>query len=160
MTEPIASRVRLPADYGLSEDWPLLAWSVVDQRLAAALQYWITTADAAGTPIARPIDGMWLDTSLYFSSHPDVRWRRNLKANPRACVTLEDAECPVILEGLVTQTTPNDALAETLAEQANAKYDWSNQTADAYRVVICVFTPSKAMTWNTLFENATRFRFR
>ncbi len=60
MTEPIASRVRLPPDYGLSEDSPLLAWSVVDQRLAAALQYWITTADAAGTPIARPIDGMWL----------------------------------------------------------------------------------------------------
>ena len=101
-----------------------------------------------------------LDTSLYFSSHPDVRWRRNLKVNPRACVTLEDAERPVILEGSVAQTTPNDALAETLAEQANAKYDWSNQTADAYRIEICVFTPSRAMTWNTLFENATRYRFR
>ena len=101
-----------------------------------------------------------LGTSLYFSSHPDVRWRRNLKVNPRACVTLEDAERPVILEGSVAQTTPNDALAETLAEQANAKYDWSNQTADAYRIEICVFTPSRAMTWNTLFENATRYRFR
>ena len=103
MAAPIASRIRLPADYGLSQDSPLLAWSVVNERMLPALHYWISTADAHGTPIARPIDGMWLDTALYFAGHRDVRWRRNLKANPQACVTLEDAECPVILEGSVAE---------------------------------------------------------
>ena len=34
MAAPIASRIRLPADYGLSEDSPLLAWSVVNALLA------------------------------------------------------------------------------------------------------------------------------
>ncbi len=34
MAAPIASRIRLPADYGLSEDSPLLAWSVVNAPLA------------------------------------------------------------------------------------------------------------------------------
>ena len=34
MAAPIASRIRLPTDYGLSEDSPLLAWSVVNALLA------------------------------------------------------------------------------------------------------------------------------
>ena len=156
--KPVASRLSLPPDYGLPADSPLLPWREVDERLAKALHYWISTVGADGTPIARPIDGMWVDCALYFGGDPKSRWRRNLARNPSVCITLEDAERAVILEGSVAVETPNAALAARLVEQANQKYKM-NQTADEYMAQTCVFTPSKAMAWTLLYKDATRFRF-
>ena len=121
------------------------------------LHYWISTADAEAGPISRPIDGMWMDTALYCSGDPNVRWRRSLMANPKASVNLEDAERPVILEGAVTMTTPDLNLAATFAEMAQAKYGWGS--VELLRNEICVFRPRQAMTWRGVFEQATRFRF-
>ena len=157
---PVAVRARLPADYGLPDDSPLLAWAAVNERLAEAPHYWLSTADARGTPIARPIDGMWVDAALYFGGHPDTRWRRNLAANPRASVALEDAERAVILEGSVTTVTPDAGLAAKLYAQARAKYEFAaNQTVDEYRGETRVFRPRRALAWTLLYQDATRFDF-
>ena len=159
MLSPIASRAHLADDYGLPPDSPLLPWPQVEERIAKALHYWLSTADASGTPIARPIDGMWVDSALYFGGDPGNRWRRNLAANPAACITLEDAECAVILEGVVNLRTPDAALAARLAADANAKYEWADQPAEAYAAESCVFTPRRALAWTLLYKDATRFRF-
>ena len=156
--QPSASRATLAADYGLPPNSPLLPWAGVDERIAKAKHYWLSTANAHGTPIARPIDGMWLDCALYFGGDPGNRWRRNLAANPQACVTLEEAECAVILEGTVALATPDAALADRLAEQANEKYQM-NQTGAIYMAETCVFTPTKALAWTLLYKDATRYRF-
>ncbi len=159
-TEPVASRLRLPADYGLPQDSPLLSWPAVDERLASGLHYWLSTADVEGAPIIRPIDGMWVEGALYFGGHPNTRWRRNLAANPRTCVSLEDAESAVILEGSATTATPDAVLAAKLFAQAKAKYEFAaNQTADEYRGQTCVFRPRHVLAWSLLYKDATRFDF-
>ena len=120
--EPHASRATLPDDYGLPPDSELLAWSLVDARLAAASHYWIGTVGPQRTPVVRPIDGMWADEKLYFGGGAQTRWVRNLAENPRVTINLEDAEQAVILEGSVARTKPDAALANRLAEDSNRKY--------------------------------------
>ncbi len=157
--EPIASRPRIPKDYGLPEDAPFVTWASVNERLTSAVHYWITTVKPDTAPIARPVDGMWVNNAFYFGGDPDALWRRNLAANPRASITLEDAEHAVMLEGTVTQIKPDPELAATLAEQATAKYEWADQTADDYQDFVCMFTPRVALVWDTLYKDATRFSF-
>ena len=120
-SHPEVRRARLPEPYGLPKDSPTLSWESVEARFKAALHYWISTADTEGTPLARPIDAVWLDGALYFGGHEDARWQRNLRANPRACVTLEDAENVVILEGVVEHFVPEEAFALSMGDAANEK---------------------------------------
>ena len=159
MPKPVASRASLPEDYGLAPDSPLLSWPTLEARLMRARHYWLATSGADGTPVMRPIDGMWLDTALYFDGHSDTRWRRNLVANARASVTLEGAQSAVILEGVVTRVTPDTEVAAALAAQANAKYELAGQSAADYEVELCMFKPRQALAWTVLFQDATRFRF-
>ena len=159
MPKPVASRASLPEDYGLAPDSPLLSWPTLEARLMRARHYWLATSGADGIPVMRPIDGMWLDTALYFDGHSDTRWRRNLVANARASVTLEGAQSAVILEGVVTRVTPDTEIAAALAAQANAKYELAGQSAADYEVELCMFKPRQALAWTVLFQDATRFRF-
>ena len=44
-----------------------------------------------------------------------------------------------------------------IAERTYAKYGW--RSVDQYRAEVCAFIPRRAIAWNGLFENATRFTF-
>ena len=79
--EPVATRPRLPEDYGVPTDTEgLLSWSHVDRRLTEAKHYWLSTVTPDGAPHTRPIDGFWLDGRLYFgggcrgSLAPQSQW--------------------------------------------------------------------------------------
>ena len=160
--EPVATRPRLPEEYGVPTDTEtLLPWSYVDGRLAEAKHYWLSTVTPGGAPHTRPIDGFWLDGRLYFGGGAEVGWRRNLERNPRACVNLEDGEQAVILHGTVSVERSDRALAERLFEMSRAKYDESHgQSADDYEGQdVLVFEPSVAFGWKVFFEDATRWRF-
>ena len=157
--DPVPSRLGLPSGYGLPEDSPLLEWHGVNERLAAALHYWLALVLRDGRPITRPIDGMWVNNCLYFSGDRESLWRRALEANPEASLHLEDGERAVILEGRVGKTTPDAALAATLAAQANAKYEWADAPDSAYQAESLIFRPRKAMAWTLLYKDATRFTF-
>ena len=52
--------------------------------------YWVATASRDGCPHARPVDGVVVDATLYFSGG-DVRWVRDLRENPRISLHLESA---------------------------------------------------------------------
>lgn len=156
-SEPAARRLRLPAAYGAPADTPLMAWQTVRARLEAAPHYWLSTADAAGVPLARPLDGVWLDDALWFGGDPAARWRRNLAGNPNACLTLEDAGNPVIVEGAVAVIAADRELAAAIAEATHAKYGWGS--AEQYEAEVCAFAPRVAIAWTGLFQQATRFRF-
>lgn len=160
--EPVASRPRFPEEYGVPADTErLLPWSYVDDRLAEAKHYWLSTVTPSGAPHTRPIDGFWLDGRLYFGGGSEAGWRRNLEQNFRACVNLEDGEKAVILHGTVTVMRTDRALAERLFEMSRAKYDESHgQSVDDYEGQdVLVFEPDVAYAWKVFFEDATRWRF-
>ena len=90
--------------------------------------------------------------------HPNVRWRRNLTVNPKACLTLDNTTSPVIVEGVVVVTGLAAELASRVADASNAKYKF-NQTAADFREDVCVLTPKTVLVWTGVFENATRFSF-
>lgn len=162
MPQPRAARARLPEGYGLPEDSALLPWSEVDARLAAAKHYWIATVGPGGAPLARPIDGMWLDARLYFGGDDRSLWVRNLRESPAASLNLEDAEQAVSLQGAVStiRLDPHLAdLARRLVDASNAKYDMGQRLEDYEGEQLFVFTPTSGVAWTVLYENATSFTF-
>jgi hypothetical protein len=112
------------AEYGIGEDTDgLLPWSWAAERLAASRNYWISTADAGGTPHSAPVWGVWLDGALLFDTGPTTRKARNIQARPRIVVTTERADEAVILHGVASRLPPgSDAEVEAHLAAYEAKY--------------------------------------
>jgi nitroimidazol reductase NimA-like FMN-containing flavoprotein (pyridoxamine 5'-phosphate oxidase superfamily) len=159
--EPVASRPRVPEEYGVPSDADgLLPWSYVRERMETAEHYWLSTVGTDNGPHTRPVAGMWLDDRLYFGGSEDSRWRRNLRDNPRACVNLsEEGDQAVILHGTVEPLRADRDLATRLAEASNAKYNYGQKPADYEGAEILAFLPETAFAWNVLYEDSTRWRF-
>ena len=155
--EPVAARPHFPAAYGAPTDTVLMPWTAASERLSEAHHYWLCTVSPASMPMARPLDGVWIANALYFGGDPTTRWRRNLEANASASVHLGDAERPVMLEGEVVVDAASAELADVIAARTHAKYGWGS--VDQYRAEVCAFIPHRAIAWNGVFENATRFTF-
>ena len=155
--DPVRTRLKLPTAYGAPSDTPLLPWSSVVERLQRAEHYWLSTADRNAVPISRPLDGVWLDGAFYFGGDPATRWRRNLAENPQACLSLNDATDPVILDGSVVVKSLDANDADQVAKTTQAKYGWGS--VEQFQNETCVFTPLQAIAWIGLFQRATRFRF-
>ena len=90
---PTAQRPHMP-DYGVSEDSDgLLDWTWAETRLERSRNYWLATVSADGRPHLLPVWGLWCSDPDRFvcSCAPGARKARNLRADPRAVVTAEDA---------------------------------------------------------------------
>jgi hypothetical protein len=122
---PPAGRPYMPG-YGISpEASGLLPWSFVDERMASARNYWISTARPDGRPHAAPVWGVWLDGTFFFGTDPRSVKGRNLAANPEIVVHLESGDEVVILEGSVdgiAAAAPD--LLQRIASVYNDKYDF------------------------------------
>lgn len=154
MDHPVASRPRIPG-YGLPEsDDGLMRWSEVEARLAESKHYWFATTSPGGKPHVNPIWGVWLNGLLYCGGGPDVRWGKNLVAEPRIAVHLEDGEKAVIVEGRAERTSAEDD-DEVVAVKAayKVKYDFDHP-APFWRI-----TPTLAFAWTRFEKDATRFTF-
>ncbi len=114
----------LPADRGSG----LLPWAEAERRLTAAHDYWCATVCPDGRPHVMPVWGVWLDGRLWFSSGLRSRKARNLAAEPRCTMTTDQAQDPVVLDGLAEQVVDADGIAAFLAAM-NGKYD-AGMTAD------------------------------
>lgn len=88
--------------YGVdTPDWAALPWAWAAQRLLANRNYWVVTASADGRPHAMPVWGVW-DNELMrfaFSCAPSARKVRNITANPRSVIMIEDTVECVSIEG-------------------------------------------------------------
>lgn len=104
MAEPRAEQPHMP-DYGVgTSDWSPLPWSWAAERLVPNRNYWVVTVSAEGRPHALPVWGAWDDDEhrFVFSCAPTSRKARNLVANPRVVVAIDDTiEC-VSVEGRAT----------------------------------------------------------
>ena len=159
MPDPQASRPRFSPVYGVpANEEGLLPWSWLEARMADAKHYWLGTVTPEGSPHSRPVDGMWVDRGVYFGGTPESKWWRNLLANDKASIHLEDAEKAVILEGNVRFFRPGDVLAERLAAESNRKYEMGQTGANYQLVDIAEFLPRRVLGWNVLSEDATRWQ--
>ncbi len=101
----------------------MLAWTDVSNHIAQARNYWVGTVDADGQPHAVPIWAIWIETTLFFDGAPQVRWVRNLAANPKVVVHLESGDKVVILEGSVVRLPHLDPrVLPMVAAASEAKY--------------------------------------
>ena len=99
----------------------LLHWSWAAERLTAARNYWVASVWPDGRPHTMPVWGMWDDSTLWFTSAADSRKVKNLRHDPRCCVTTEDASDPVIIEGVARFVTDTPTL-QRVVDLMNAKY--------------------------------------
>jgi PPOX class probable F420-dependent enzyme len=120
---PHVSRPYMPG-YGIAgpgEGSGLLPWSWAAERLTRSRNYWVASVWPDGRPHAMPVWGMWDDAVLWFSSSAGSRKTRNLAADPRCCVTTEDAADPVVIEGTAEIVT-GQPLLQRVIDLMNAKY--------------------------------------
>jgi hypothetical protein len=158
-TGPAAGRPRIPPGYGIPKDKKgLLPWSYVTERMARAMQYWVSTVSPHGRPHATPVDGLWLDDRLYFGGAPETRRNRNLAANPAVCVHLDSAVEVVILHGDAHLRKPDHALAVRLAEASTQKCGYAPKPEDYETGGVPVFHPRVVIAWKQFPKDATRWR--
>jgi nitroimidazol reductase NimA-like FMN-containing flavoprotein (pyridoxamine 5'-phosphate oxidase superfamily) len=160
-SHPIVDRPAIPAEYGVgkAKDW--VDWSHVEQRLAEARVYWVTTVSGEGQPHVRPIDGLYLDGVIYIGGSMETRWVQDLLENTRVTVHLDGIQDVVIVEGEAElMQGADDELAQRLADASNAKFGYG-MTADSFREGPGPFAirPRKVVAWTDFMANPTRFRF-
>jgi hypothetical protein len=142
MKGPRVSRPYMPG-YGLQpagEGTGLLPWSWAEERLVSSRNYWVVTRWPDGRPHAMPVWGIWHEGAFWFSSSKPSRKAKNLTADPRCVVTTEDADNPVVVEGIAELIDTSKDL-QTLLALENSKYstDYGIEMLDpvansAYRV--------------------------
>jgi hypothetical protein len=146
--------------YGIKKDLKgLLPWSHVQDRMKAAMHYWICSVGPSSRPHATPVDGVWLDDTLYFGGSPETRWRRNLSANSAINVHLESTTDVVILRGDIRplgNATPS--FKKELAKASKEKYGFA-PPPEQFGNDVCVFRPTVVLAWNNFATDATRWEF-
>jgi nitroimidazol reductase NimA-like FMN-containing flavoprotein (pyridoxamine 5'-phosphate oxidase superfamily) len=62
-------------------------WADVQDRLAAAEIWWLSTVRPDGRPHVTPLIAVWHDGAMYFCTGPDERKALNLAENPHCVLT-------------------------------------------------------------------------
>ncbi len=158
------SRPIMPNGYGVPETTEgTLPWSVAEERLQAARNYWIGSVRPNGRPHAMPVWGVWVDGKLYFDGSPETRRSRNIAANPAVVVHLESGDQVVIVEGnAYAAGKPEPELAKRLAQAYAAKYAASGYEPkpDSWdQGGLYVVHPQTVFAWTKFPSDSTRWQF-
>lgn len=153
----------MPAGYGIAETPPDMAtysWQQASAKLAAARNYWVSSAGPNGRPHAAPVWAIWQDGALYFSTDRRSRKGRNLAANPEVTIHLESGDDVVILEGRVEEVA-DPAHRRQLSASYEQKYGTGMEPEGPVDVVIYALRPHLAHTWleSDFPASAIRWRF-
>jgi hypothetical protein len=112
-----------------------VSWDRVDNALAAAELYWLSTVRTDGRPHVTPLVGLWVDHSFVFCTGPAEQKALNLQGTSAVAVTTgantwKDG-LDVVVEGTALRVTGRDAL-QRLADGYLAKYggDWTFDVDD------------------------------
>jgi hypothetical protein len=154
--EPIAERPFIPHEaYGVPKDLDnLVDWSSVVARFTEERNYWVGTSSPDGTPLSRPVWGVFADDTICFGGGPLTRWSRNLEANPSVSLHLEDGTKPIIAEGKVDRLTDaDDPRLERIDDAYEVKYKMRHGPP------IWLLRPKIVLAWNEFPKDMTRFRF-
>lgn len=138
-------------------------WEEVANRLATARSYWLATTDPSGGPHTAPVWGVVLDDALYLYSERRTAKARNVGADPRVVVHLENAEDVVIVHGVLEDLGRPGARADVL-QALSAKYSSPEDaqylpTTDPDFDVLWCLRPLKALLWQLADYDATQARW-
>jgi hypothetical protein len=128
-----------------------VSWPEVAARLAAARSYWLCTTTPSSAPHAAPVWGVVLDDVLYLYSERRTLKARNLVADPRVVVHLEDAEDVVIVRG-TAEDLGTPAQVPEVAAGLSAKYtgeedkQYLPEAGPDFDIVYAI-RPLSAMMW-------------
>lgn len=127
----------------------MLPWEFVEQRLATAPNYWVTTVGPGGAPHARPVDGVWVDGALCFGGSPKTRWVRNLQSNAQISAHLPHDDEVIILEGTAVFVSDAGHPLSTPSSQASrAKYPQYYSEDDPPFRPFWMLRPSTVYAWS------------
>lgn len=157
MTSPSAEPLRLPDGYGTPE--VRLDWERVRSRLEDARHFWLATVRPDGRPHVMPVDGVWLDDACFFGGSEETIKFRNLRAEPRAVLHLEDAASAVVVEGVCERVHPEAERARRLADRSRQKYGYAPDPAVYTEQGVWRLRPSRVLSWQQFPRDATRFAF-
>jgi hypothetical protein len=158
---PRATRPHFVPGYGIKADDEgkgLLPWSVVEERLRDAHNYWVCTTRADGRPHAMPVWGLWLNNLFLFSTDSSSIKGRNLWERPDVVIHLESGDSVVIVEGTARRIV-DDALGEHMVDEYERKYavriDRSNPAFALFEV-----RPRAVLAWTEedFVDGATRWQ--
>jgi hypothetical protein len=161
---PKSDRPHMPKDYGIPESTDgLLPWSHVVDRMTAALNYWFCTVRPNGTPHAVPAWAAWLDDTLYYDGSPETQHNKNVVANPRISVHLEDGTAAVMMEGIAQMVgKPDPALATRIADAYCKKYGpmgYCPKPDQWDAGGLYLVKPTRVLAWTQFPKDCTRWRF-
>jgi len=161
MNAPRIDRPAIPAEYGITKATEFVEWSRVEERLVADRLYWVVTVGPNGHPRVRPIDGLYVDGSIYIGGSPKTRWVQELQENPHVAIHLDGTDEVLIVEGDAEVVSDvGDDLATTLAAASNAKFPEYGMKPEFYRARGAIaIRPRKAIAWTDITRDPTRFRF-
>lgn len=158
----ITDRPNFPEGYGIPQTLEgLLPWGYVVERMEQAINYWVATVARNGSPHVTPVWGAWVESQFYFDGSPETRRGKNILANPRTAVHLEDGTRAVIVHGLCRFAPPAPEVKIRLSAQYNAKYAALGYapTPESWDGGIFILTPTRALAWTDFPRDVTRWRF-
>jgi hypothetical protein len=112
-----------------------------NSRLERAQNVWVATVRPGGRPHLVPVwfvvdKGRW-----YICISPESVKARNLQANPKIALALEDGSNPYVVEGEAHPVEPNPTVVRRFKE----KYDWDITTDTTYTQVFEVMVSKQLM---------------
>jgi F420H(2)-dependent biliverdin reductase len=115
-------------------------------RLAEAEDVWLATVRPEGRPHLVPVWAVFVDEAIYIGTEARAQKVRNVRAHPRAAVSLSDTKDALIVEGVASILESNPPAG--VMEAFQRKYDWSFTVGDGKWALVRV-VPDKVHSWNT-----------
>lgn len=122
-----------------------------------AIDVWVATASAAGSPYLVPVSLAWVDERVVIAVERSSTTARNLTASGRARLAVGPTRDVVMLDAVlerVVDVPEDDALAAAYAAQA----DWDPRGAEGYEFL--VLRPVRLQAWREANEIAGRTLMR
>ena len=152
-------------DYAVpTDDAGMHTWEWVTKRLADGFLYWQATVNLNGTPLSRPVWGVFVDGGLFVENGPN-RTRRNINRDPTISVHVEHGDDVVIVEGTAeTAFAMPREKAEAVATAFTAKYgakDYRPEPEQYQAAESGLFwiRPRVVLAWSNFAKDPTRWTF-
>jgi len=108
-------------------------WAEVEETIARAEMFWLSTVRRDGRPHVAPLPAIWFEDALHFCTGGEEQKARNLDADARCVLTTGtnamNAGLDVVVEGAAAAVT-DDATLRALAALWKSKLDWDFRATD------------------------------
>jgi PPOX class probable F420-dependent enzyme len=119
-----------------------------DPRLLTDRNVWLATVRPNGKPHLIPIWFVWHNARFYICTQGDSVKIKNIQANPRVSVSLEDGNKPAVAEG--TAVLSKRPYPDDIAALFQQKYNWdinAESGTDAGYTRLIEIAPQKWLKW-------------